>query len=93
MLSAAVTPESLASNGHTRPGGRGAELWRSLSQSLGVFTAARYTRNGTLDQAALDSALAESEDAVKRLRVRQVLRFGRRKPHAESAGARPTWAR
>jgi hypothetical protein len=128
MLSAAVTPESLASNGHTRPEGRGAELWRSLSQSLGVFTAARYTRpstasgspgsgrpepvdrsakltvdpelaegvegrNGTLDQAALDSALAESEDAVKRLRVRQVLRFGRRKPHAESAGARPTWAR
>ena len=106
MLSAAVTPESPASNGHTRPEGRGAELWRSLSQSLGVFTAARYARpsassgrpevegrNGGLDQAALDSALAESEDAVKRLRVRQALRFGRRKPHAESAGARPTWAR
>ncbi len=106
MLSAAVTPESV-SNGDPRPEGRGAELWRSLSQSLGVFTAARYTRpsassgrpdhvegrNGTLDQAALDSALAESQDAVKRLRVRQVLRFGRRKPHAESAGARPTWAR
>jgi hypothetical protein len=123
MLSAAVTPESSVSNGDPRPDGRGAELWRSLSQSLGVFTAARYTRpsassgrpdavdrsarltvnpelakgvdgrNGTLDQAALDSALAESQDAVKRLRVRQVLRFGRRKPHAETAGARPTWAR
>jgi hypothetical protein len=105
MLSAAVTAETLASNGHARSGtgeGRGAELSRALSQSLGVFTAARYARpsagsaegrNGTLDQTALDSALAESEDAVKRLRVRQVLRFGRRKPHAESAGVRPTWAR
>jgi hypothetical protein len=96
MLSAAVTPETLASNGHSgsRSGeGRGAELSRSLGQSLGVFTAARYARNGTLDQTTLDSALAESEDAVKRLRVRQVLRFGRRKPHAETTGALRTWAR
>jgi hypothetical protein len=99
MLSAAVTPESAVSNGQSpgstggRVQGRDAELWRSISQALGVFTAARYTRNGTLDGTALDSALAESEDAVKRLRVRQVLRFGRRKAQAESLGVRQTWAR
>jgi hypothetical protein len=89
MLSAAVTPESATSNGNTRA----AELWRAVSQSLGVFTAARYARNGTIDGTALDAALAEGEDAVKRLRVRQVLRFGRTKPHSEIASARPTWAR
>ena len=119
MLSAAVTPESAVSNGNSRT----SELWRSLRQSLGAFTAARYTRpsttsassgstasnverstssgrpepvegrNGTVDGAALDAALAEGEDAIKRLRVRQVLRFGRRKPHTETASARPTWAR
>jgi hypothetical protein len=110
MLSAAVTPETLASNGHAgsvAAEGHSAELRRSLGQALAVFTAARYARpsagsgrpesvegrDGGLDQTALDSALAQSEDAVKRLRVRQVLRFGRRKPHAETAGVRPTWAR
>jgi hypothetical protein len=89
MLSAAVTPDSALSNGNSRA----SELWKSLSQSLGVFTTARYARNGTVDGAALDTALAEGEDAIKRLRVRQILRFGRRKPHPESASARPTWAR
>jgi hypothetical protein len=89
MLSAAVTPESEASNGNRRT----SELWRAVSQSLGAFTAARYARNGTLDGTALDAALAEGEDAIKRLRVRQVLRFGRARQHAETAGARPTWAR
>ncbi len=93
MLSAAVTSEGAVSNGDSRPPTRASELWRSLSQSLGVFTAARYARNGTVDGTALDAALAEGEDAVKRLRVRQFLRFGRTKRHAETAGARPTWAR
>ena len=118
MLSAAVTPESAVSNGNAGPStgsgaeGRTSELWRALSQSLGVFTAARYARpstavassspgrpapaegrNGSVDGTALDAALAEGEDAIKRLRVRQVLRFGRRKPRAETSGARQTWAR
>jgi len=89
MLSAAVTPETVPSNGKTHT----AELWRTLSQSLGVFSAARYARNGTIDGVALDAALAEGEDVVKRLRTRQILRFGRATPHAENAGARQTWAR
>jgi hypothetical protein len=118
MLSAAVTPESAVSNGNAGPStssgteGRTSELWRALSQSLGVFTAARYARpstasassspgrpepaegrNSSVDGTALDAALAEGEDAIKRLRVRQVLRFGRRKPRTETSGARQTWAR
>jgi hypothetical protein len=118
LLSAAVTPENAVPNGHSRPStasagagrpepaeGRSAELWRALSRSLGVFTAARYARpstdsasrasgrNGAIDGTALDAALAEGEDAVKRLRVRQILRFGRRRAHVESHGARQTWVR
>jgi hypothetical protein len=89
MLSAAITPDSAASNGNSPS----SELWRSLSQSLGALTSARYARNGTLDGAALDAALADSEDAIKRLRVRQLLRFGRSRRHAEIGGARQTWAR
>jgi len=108
MLSAAVTPESVVVNGNAR----GSELWRSLSQSLGAFTAARYARpsaasggsragradashgrNGGIDGTALDAALAEGEDAIKRLRVRQVLRFGRRAHHVETTGTRQTWER
>jgi hypothetical protein len=101
MLSASVTPESALSNGNS---GRASELWRSMSQSLAVFTAARYTRpstdstgagagRGHLDGTALDAALAEGEDALKRLRIREVLRFGRAPRHLEASGARQTWAR
>ncbi len=119
LLSAAVTPGTVSLNGKLG----GAELWQTLSQSLGVFTAARYARpstssassgstvspverstgsgrpesaegrNGGVDGTALDAALAESEDAVKRLRVRRILQFGRTKPRPEGGGARPTWAR
>jgi hypothetical protein len=103
VLSAAVTPGTAALNGTSRSG----ELWHSLSQSLGVFTAARYARpstgagrpepveggNGRVDGTALDAALAESEDAIKRLRLARMLRFGRPRAHTESGSARQTWAR
>jgi hypothetical protein len=49
--------------------------------------------NGGIDRSALDAALSQSEDVVKRLRVRQVLRFGRHKPRGEPASVRPTWER
>ena len=89
LLSAAVTPGTAAPNGTSR----GGELWPSLSQSLGVFTAARVARNGNLEGAALDAALAEGQDAVKRLRIKRILRLGRARPRAETGGARQTWAR
>jgi hypothetical protein len=103
ILSAAVTPAAASANGHSR----NAELWQALSHSLEVFTAARYARppagpkngeaapggNGRLDGTALDAALAEGEDAIKRLRIRRILQFGRAKPHAGAGSARQTWAR
>jgi hypothetical protein len=91
VLSAAVTPDT---NGLDGQGGSASPLWRSLSQTLGVFTAARYSRNGELDGVALDGALAEGQDAVKRLRVAQWLRIPRsRRHHEETEATRQSWAR
>ena len=85
VLSAAVTPEAAAKNGHhSAP---------QLSQALSVFTAARYARNGDMDGVALDSALAEAADATKRLRVSRLLRFGRSRRHQDTHAARQSWAR
>jgi hypothetical protein len=96
LLSAAVTPGSNATNG--KPG-TVPPAWTSLSQSLGVFTAARYSRpaadegrNGGLDGTTLDTALAEGRDAVKRLRLSQFRRLGRARRRVEET-PRPTWAR
>ena len=100
LLSAAVTPGSTASNG--KPGSI-SPAWTALSVSLGVFTAARYSRgvtvsdverpaNSGLDGTVLDAALSEGQDAVKRLRLFQFRRFGRSRRRVEET-ARPTWAR
>jgi hypothetical protein len=88
LLSAAVTPIA-ATNGkaNTSP------VWDSLSETLGVFTAARYSRNGGVDGTALDSALSDAQDAVSRLRISQWRRFGRSRRPAESETTRQTWAR
>jgi hypothetical protein len=104
VLSASVTPGTVGLNGKSRGG---AELWGPLSQSLAVFTAARYARpsathertasgapgDGHLDPSALDAALAESEDAIKRLRIKRMLSFARTSPRGGGSGVRPTWAR
>jgi hypothetical protein len=86
VLSAAVTPESVAMNG------RRSEIWPPLSQALRAFTAARYSRNG-IDGTALDSALADVQDAVKKLRLKQWLRLGRVRHSREAEPARQSWAR
>jgi hypothetical protein len=92
-LSAGVTAATVSQNG-TSP--RARALWESISQPLGVFTAARYSRNGQLDGAALEQALSEGQQAVKRLRLHQWQRigrgtaFGRRGPEGSH---KPTWAR
>jgi hypothetical protein len=87
VLSAAVTPRNA-------PNGVGASpLWDGISQSLNVFTTARYSRNGTLDGAALDAALAQGQDLVKRLRVSQWRRIGRAAPRAATEATRQSWAR
>jgi hypothetical protein len=96
VLSASVTPDSTALNGSFATA---MELWRPLSQSLRTLSHARFSRplgdgrDGGLDGTALDSALAEGQDAVRRLRFTQWRRFGRSKRHAETTTARQTWAR
>jgi hypothetical protein len=100
MISASVTPATVALNGHSAST---QESWRVLSQALRAFTAVRYSRpslgsdsaearNGGLDGTALDAALAEGKDAVRRLRLTAWQRFGRRRRHT-AAAARQTWAR
>ena len=90
VLSASVTPDTTALNGKSASA---SESWRSLSQPLGVFTAVRYSRDGSVDGTALDAALSDARDAVKRLRLTQWRQFGRSRRHAETTTARPTWVR
>ena len=101
VLSASVTPDMAALNGRSASTD---ESWRALSQALRTFTATRYSRpstpadaaegrNGSVDATALDAALAEGQDAVKRLRLTQWRRFGRRTTHAGTTAVRPTWER
>jgi hypothetical protein len=90
MLSAAVTPVAVNGQPGVPP------VWDSLSQSLGVFSAARYSRpskNGGIDSTALDSALADAQDGVRRLRLSQWRRIGRSRRVTQSEAARQTWAR
>jgi hypothetical protein len=90
VLSASVTPDTVAANGNAAPA---ADAWRPLSQTLRTFTAARYARDGGIDGTALDAALAEGRDAVRRLRLTQWKRIGRSRRHTETTAARQTWAR
>lgn len=90
VLSASITPGSTPLNGASASV---LESWRSLSQTLGVFTAVRYSRDGGVDGTSLDTALSDARDAVRRLRLRQWRRFGRSRHHAETTTARQTWVR
>jgi len=92
-LSAAVTPATVVTNGGPS---RVPAHWDAVNKALGAFTAVRYSRPssvGGVDGTALDAALADAQDAVKRLRLSQWRRFGRATRHAEADTARPTWAR
>jgi len=89
LLSAAVTPGSADGNGNT---GKVPALWTPISQSLAAFSEAHYSANG-VDGTALDVALAEARDAVRRLRLSQLVRFGRSRRRTATETARPTWAR
>lgn len=90
LLSAAVTPDSTAVNGRGRSR---SDAWQPLSQSLRTFSAARYTRDNGVDGTALDAALAEGQDGLRRLRLTHWRRFGRTRRQVDTATARQTWAR
>jgi hypothetical protein len=73
LISTSTTPDTIArtlvsANGN-RPGPRVEAVLNDLQESLVVFRAARYGRNGELDRAALDAALEQGTDALKKLRV------------------------
>ncbi|HTL02642.1 MAG TPA: hypothetical protein VL243_10455 [Vicinamibacterales bacterium] len=90
VLSSAVT--AATRNGAPSP------MWEGISQSLGTFSALRYSRPSTgsgqagIDATALDAALAEAQDQVRKLRLRRLVSMGKRPPRA-AEHTKPTWAR
>jgi hypothetical protein len=71
LLSASVTSKAIAShlsNGREIGANTRARL-ESISDALGVFSAASYGRNGKADAAALDAAVASSKDVIRGLRT------------------------
>ena len=71
LLSASVTPKVIANhlgNGRSiRPATR--VRLESISDALGVFSAASYGRNGKSDSLALNAAIESSKDAIRGLRT------------------------
>ena len=90
VLSASVTPDTIALNGTSKSA---PDAWRALGQTLGVFSAVRYSRSGEVDGPALDTALSEARDAVRRLSMSQWRRLGRPGRGTHTTVARQTWAR
>jgi hypothetical protein len=71
LLSAATTSRTIAagpSNGHHASAQTRASL-ASISEALGVLSTAGYGRQGNEDSSALDTALAESTQAVRQIRA------------------------
>jgi hypothetical protein len=72
LLSASVTSKVIASHlGNGRALGAGARArLESISEALGVFSAASYGRNGKPDSSALDAAVESSKEVIRGLRSR-----------------------
>jgi hypothetical protein len=73
-VSGAITSQSVGRDRILRAGTAGfaaSPLYESLEQALTVFTAAQYGRNGTLNDTALDEALATGGQVLKRARLDQ----------------------
>lgn len=72
MLSASTTSRTIArglNNGHG-PGAQTRANLESISDALGVLSTAGYGRKADDDSSALDTALTESTQAVRRIRAR-----------------------
>lgn len=73
-VSGSITAQSVARDRVRRAGTAGfaaAPLYESLEQALATLTAAQYGRGGTLDDSALDEALATGHSVLKRARLDQ----------------------
>jgi hypothetical protein len=70
VISAPTTPRAITEQvGRNHSGARAGATLKELGDALQVFSAARYGRNGEVDSSALDSALNQGSNAVRRLRV------------------------
>jgi hypothetical protein len=72
-VSGAVTPQTIVRT-LARPGGTAANGARleTLSQALATLTAATFSREGTLDDSALDQALATAKQVLRRMKFEQL---------------------
>jgi hypothetical protein len=71
LLSASATPMTITSelNNGFRADTRTRSSAESIAQAIGVLSAAAYGRTSPSDNGALDAALEESTEAVRRLRA------------------------
>jgi hypothetical protein len=72
-VSGAVTSQTIARS-LARPGNTAAHaaLLETVSRALATFTAATFSRDGALDDAALDEALATSKTVLRRMKFEQL---------------------
>lgn len=72
-VSGAVTPQTI-SRAIAVPGSTAAHtaLLETLSRALAAFTAAHFSREGALDDSALDEALATSKQVLRRMKFEQL---------------------
>jgi len=95
-VSGAVTPQTVAheiARGASVSNARRAAMLDSLGQALTTLTAAQYGRDGTLNEPALDEAMATANQVLKRMKLEQtwiMKRIGLRRAAALSTRA---WSR
>ena len=72
-VSGAVTPQTIA-RAIARPGNRAAHSARleALSRALATLTTATFSRDGALDEPALDEALAAAKQGLRRMKFEQL---------------------
>lgn len=73
-VSGAVTPQTVArelARGGAASNARRTVLLESLAQALTTLTTAGYSRDGKLDDTALDEALTTAFQVLKRMRIEQ----------------------
>jgi len=72
-VSGSVTPQTVARElSRAKGSARRTELLESLAQALTAFTTAHFGRDGTLDDGALDQALATAKQVLRRMKIEQI---------------------
>src|SRR3954454_617419 len=98
-VSGAITAQTVArelARGAAASNARRTTLLDSLAQALTTFTTAGYSRDGKLDDVALDEALSTAFQVLKRMRIEQtwiMKRFAMRRGDAAAALESRAWPR